>query len=73
MKSKQKLKIVVDVAMTASLLLLMTYERIGQAAHEWLGIGMFVLLILHHILNGKWSKLCLRENTPPYEFCRPFL
>lgn len=56
MKPKQKLKIIVDVAMTASLFLLMTYERIGQAAHEWLGIGMFVLLILHHILNGKWSK-----------------
>lgn len=56
MKSKQKLKIVVDVAMTASLLLLMTYERIGQAVHEWLGIGMFVLFVLHHILNRKWCK-----------------
>lgn len=56
MKSKQIMKIIVDVAMTVSLLLLMTYERIGQAAHEWLGIGMFVLLVLHHILNGKWSK-----------------
>ena len=46
--------------MTAALLLLMTYERIGQAAHEWIGIGMFVLFVTHHILNGKWSKNLLR-------------
>lgn len=60
MKPKQALKITVDMAMTVSLLLLMTYERIGQAAHEWLGIGMFVLFVLHHILNRKWSKALLK-------------
>lgn len=53
---KQNIKISVDIAMTASLLLLMTYERIGQASHEWLGIGMLVLFVLHHILKGKWNK-----------------
>lgn len=60
MKPKQALKITVDMAMTVLLLLLMTYERIGQAAHEWLGIGMFVLFVLHHILNGKWCKALLK-------------
>lgn len=56
MKPKMIMKIVVDIAMTIALLLLMTYELIGQAAHEWVGIGMFALFVLHHILNGKWSK-----------------
>ena len=42
MKRKTSLKIVVDIGMTVMLLFLMTYERIGEAAHEWLGIGMFV-------------------------------
>lgn len=60
MKPKQALKITVDMAMTAILLLLMTYERIEQSAHEWLGIGMFVLFVLHHILNGKWCKALLK-------------
>lgn len=60
MKPKQALKITVDMAMTAVLLLLMTYERIGQATHEWLGIGMFVLFVLHHILNWKWCKALLK-------------
>lgn len=56
MKRKTSLKIVVDIGMTVMLLFLMTYERIGEAAHEWLGIGMFVLFIIHHILNRKWSR-----------------
>lgn len=42
--------------MTVMLLFLMAYELIGEAAHEWLGIGMFVLFIIHHILNRKWSR-----------------
>lgn len=60
MNPKQTLKITVDVVMTVALLLLMTYERIGQTVHEWLGIGMFMLIVLHHILNGKWSKTLLK-------------
>lgn len=47
---------VLDVGMTVMLLFLMTYELIGEAAHEWLGIGMFVLFTIHHILNRKWSQ-----------------
>ena len=53
MKQKTTLKIVVDIGMTVMLLLLMTYELIGEAAYEWLGIGMFALFIIHHILDRK--------------------
>ena len=56
MKQKTILKIVVDIGMTVMSLLLMTYELIGEAAHEWFGIGMFALFIIHHILNRKWSR-----------------
>ena len=54
MSRKQTLKIYVDVLMTAVLLLLMAYSLVGETAHEWLGIGMFVLFITHHILNSSW-------------------
>lgn len=56
MRAKQILKIAVDVAMTIALLLLMAYELIGQATHEWLGIGIFTLFVLHHILNRHWHR-----------------
>lgn len=37
--------------MTLCLMLLMSYSLIGEQAHEWIGMGMFVLFILHHWLN----------------------
>lgn len=49
------IKIVIDILLTAALLLLMPYELVGEAAHEWIGVGMFVILIIHHILNRKWT------------------
>ena len=44
-----------DIAMTVVLFFLMSYSLIGETLHEWLRIGMFVLFLLHHILNRKWS------------------
>ena len=44
----------VDLFMTIALLLLMSYSLIGEAAHEWIGTGMFLLFITHIILNRKW-------------------
>lgn len=56
MKPKMMMKIAVDLCMTVALIFLMTYELIGQATHEWLGVAMFLLFILHHILNRKWIQ-----------------
>ena len=56
MKQKAILKIIIDIGMTVMLLFLMTYELIGDAVHEWLGLGMFALFIAHHILNRKWNR-----------------
>lgn len=47
-------KIVIDLWMTVLLLLLMARQITGNSAHEWLGAGMFVLWIAHHILNRRW-------------------
>lgn len=65
MKPKMILKICVDIGMTVALLLLMTYELVGQATHEWLGIGMFVLFVTHHILNRKWNGNLLKGYYTP--------
>ena len=52
--------------MTVVLLFLMSYSLIGEALHEWLGIGMFVLFLLHHILNCKWSSRLFKGKYTPY-------
>ena len=80
MKPKQILKITVDLLMTATLLLLMAYSlvygsdpTVGEAIHEWLGVGMFFLFVLHHILNRKWCKGVLRGRYTPYRVLQTVL
>ena len=56
MKPKAVFKILVDVLMTLALLFLMGYQFWGDVAHEWVGGGMFLLFIVHHILNKVWYQ-----------------
>ena len=56
MKPKAIFKIMVDAAMTLGLLFQMGYQFWGDAAHEWVGAGMFVLFLAHHILNRTWHQ-----------------
>lgn len=56
MKPRVFVKIVIDCFMTGLLLALTASQLIGEVAHEWIGAGMFVLFITHHILNWKWLK-----------------
>ena len=51
---KTKLKMGIDILMTALLLCLMAWQITGQALHEWFGAGMLVLFIAHNILNIRW-------------------
>ncbi len=65
MKPRVIFKVALDVLMTLGLLFLMGYQFWGDVAHEWIGAGMFLLFILHHILNGNWYKsLFKRKYTP---------
>ena len=73
MRTKMKLKTATDLLMSVALLLLMAYEQIGgQATHEWIGMGMFVLFILGvssirefalplmaGIICGGYSSVCI--------------
>ena len=53
---KAKVKITIDILMTAGLLFLMGFQLWGDAAHEWAGAFMLLLFVAHHILNGSWYK-----------------
>ena len=43
-----------DSLLTLLTLCLMAYQSAGGAVHEWSGVAMTVLLVLHHILNRRW-------------------
>lgn len=61
----KKLRIAVDSGMVLLLPLLMEYSLVGETAHEYLGIGMSLLFVAHHILNVAWWKHLLRGKYTP--------
>lgn len=69
-QGKNIIKICIDLAMTVALLLLMAYQLIGEEAHEWIGIGMFLLFITHHCLNQAWSRNLFRGKYPVRRICQ---
>ena len=51
---KNRVKHFLDLAMTVILLFLMARQVTGEKAHEWLGIAMFAVVVVHNLLNAKW-------------------
>lgn len=51
---KKKIRLSIDISMTVLLPLLMAYSLIGETFHEVVGTLIFVLFIVHHIINRKW-------------------
>lgn len=65
MKSKNTVKRVLDVALTVALLLLMAFQVTEQLAHEWLGITMVVLTVVHQVLNRKFYAAIFKGRYSP--------
>ena len=62
---KKTIRIIIDIAMTVLLPLLMAYSLIGEAFHEIIGTAIFVLFIIHHILNRKWYGALFKGKYNP--------
>ncbi len=65
-KTNNGIKRIVDVALTVLLLLLMAYQVTGEMAHEWIGMSMTVVVIIHQILNRKWYGAIFGGKYTPY-------
>ena len=61
-----KIKRIVDTVMTVLLLLLMAYQVTGEMAHEYIGMSMTALVIIHQILNRKWYGALFKGKYNPY-------
>lgn len=71
--NKTALKRSVDLLMTAALLALTSYSLIGEAAHEWIGMGMFLPFLLHLTLNRNWLRSLGRGRWPAYRVVQTVL
>jgi hypothetical protein len=50
------LRLLLDLALAFLLLSAYAYRITGDTAHEWIGVSVFVLFVIHNILNRKWYK-----------------
>ena len=64
--NNKRMKTMIDVLMCVALLALMAFELIGRTAHEWIGLTMFVLFIVHHVLNRRWTRSIFNGRYTPY-------
>ncbi len=60
MSPRKNLQILLDAIMIGMLPIIMAYELVGKSTHEWLGLAMFIIFILHNILNYRWYKNILK-------------
>ncbi len=65
-EKKNKIRIYVDICISIILLCLMAYQVTGELLHEWFGIGMTILLIIHHLLNRRWYAVLFKGRYNAY-------
>lgn len=65
MKTKQIIKISIDVVMTIVFFICMAYHLTSETLHEWLGFALFTLFIVHHLLNLGWYKALFKGKYSP--------
>ena len=52
--------------MPIMMITLMAYQLIGKAYHEYAGTALFIIFIIHNILNIKWYSKLFKGNYTPY-------
>lgn len=65
MRTNTIIKRVVDAALTVTLLLLMAFQVTQQFAHEWLGVTMVALTIVHQVLNRRFYAAIFKGKYGP--------
>jgi hypothetical protein len=56
MNRKLAARLIIDLAFTVLLLCALMYRATGDAAHEWIGVAVCAVGIVHNVLNWKWHK-----------------
>lgn len=64
--SINKIKKTLDIIIMLLMIFLIAYQVTGEVLHEWLGIGLTVLVLVHQILNRKWYQAFFKGRYNPY-------
>ncbi len=58
--NKAVIKRIIDLGMTVSMLFLTARQVTGDKYHEWIGIFMLILFLVHNFINRKWYQNLLK-------------
>ena len=64
---------IIDVILTVLMLCLMAYQVTGTLLHEWIGIVMTLMVIVHQILNIKWYGVFFKGKYNAYRIINTIL
>lgn len=64
MKLSKVIKIAIDAAMFILFGLLVGYHLLPRVFHEWAGISVFILFIVHSVLNWRWYAVLFKGKYP---------
>ncbi|MEH7012295.1 DUF4405 domain-containing protein [Neobacillus niacini] len=56
MNRNMLIRLVIDLSMTVLMLVAIAYQITGNTTHELVGVILFLLFIVHNILNRRWFK-----------------
>ena len=62
---KKRFRIALDIVMAALMPVLMAYSLVGEALHEIVGSVIFILFIVHQVLNRKWYGAAFKGKYTP--------
>jgi hypothetical protein len=60
MAPKLLARLILDFAMTILILFAMAYRITGDVAHEWIGIAVTLLFIVHNAINWRWYRVLFK-------------
>lgn len=64
---------IIDISMVILLPMLMAYSLLGETFHEAAGTLMFILFIVHHVMNRGWYRSLRRKGFSPADIFRTVL
>ena len=60
-------KLLINLLMAACIVTMLAFRLTGGELHEWMGVGLYVLFVIHCILNRNWFSIW---NKGRYRFRR---
>lgn len=62
-------RIFINITMTILILFALAFRITGDILHEWIGIAVYVLFVIHNVMNRHWyTQLFVKKRERPFNW-----